>query len=173
MPTKEVRAAARACRDAFDFLVAEHGYRRRPTRFYAGGFSVDYLGSTVGVEVVWHLRDELFVWLMRLVGGVVPDRPIWIHRDTPLNWFALEDVEVTAGHVRQFPATRLYSLPDAENAELLAANLRTYAADLLAGDLSRVPMLEALIRERVRRNAEIGWSVPRAEGDQRRLDPQA
>jgi hypothetical protein len=165
--TEHARQAAQICEHAFDFLVEEFGYRPCETRFEYGGFSLRYLGSALGIEVDWYPRDPLTVWLVRLVDNDFPARTLSVRPDSVLNYFDLEDLEVISNHSRQVGELQLYSLPNAENARLLANSLGTYAVDLLRGDLTRLPQLERRILERARavaierygeeRAAQLGW----------------
>jgi hypothetical protein len=148
--TEPVRQAAQICERAFDFLVGEFGYLPRGIRFESGGFSLRYLGSALGVDVDWYPRDPLTVWLVRLVDDDFPARTLSVHPDSALNYFDLEDLEVISNHIRKVGKLQLYSLPNAENASLLADSLRAHAVDLLRGDLTRLPQLERRIRERAR-----------------------
>jgi hypothetical protein len=147
---EHVLRAAHVCERAFAFLVEDYAYQSRGTTLGAGGFTLRYLGSDLGVEVDWHPRDPLTVWLVRLVGGDFPARMISLRPGSALNYFDLEDLEEISGHTRQVGRLQLYSLPNDENALLLANNLRTYADDLLRGDLTRLSQLEQRILDRAR-----------------------
>ncbi|GAA0921159.1 hypothetical protein Vau01_103240 [Virgisporangium aurantiacum] len=149
MTSRTVREAADTCERSFRFLVEEFEYRADPTRFDSGGFAVRYLGSVLGVEVDWYPRDPLTVWLVRLVDGDFPERAS-VRPAATLNYFDLEDVEAISNKTRQVESLQLYALPNEENADLLAANLKSCASDLLRGDLSRMPELERRILARAR-----------------------
>jgi hypothetical protein len=147
-----MRETARVCEREFGFLVQEFGYRLDKPRFESGGFALRYSGSSLGVEVDWYPRDTLMVWLVRLVDGEFPQRPIWILPDAVLNHFDLEDLEVISGYHRQVGEMQLY-MPTAENVRLLADSLRACGADLLRGDLTRLAQLERRIMDRARARA--------------------
>ncbi|GIF08317.1 hypothetical protein [Actinoplanes siamensis] len=134
MTAQHLLAAAQTCDRAFGFLVGELGYRRDPARYEHGGFALRYRGPVTGVVVAWYPRDTLKVWVVRLAGGEFPKGP-----DAGRNRFALEDVEALSGHARRVGPWQLHVVPNDETARLLAGNLRRYAADLLGGDLSRLP----------------------------------
>lgn len=167
MTSEHVRNAAQICERKFNFLVKRFGYRPCGTRFESGGFSLRYVGSALGVEVDWYPRDPLTVWLVRLVDNDFPPRTLSVHPDSVLNYFDLEDLEVINNYSRQVGRLQLYSLPNAENARLLASGLEANAADLLRGDLTQIPQLEQRIMERARamaierygehRASQFGW----------------
>jgi hypothetical protein len=95
--------------------------------------------------VDWYPRDTLTTWLVRLADGEFPRRG----PDTPLAYFDLGDVEAISGYQRAVPERDLYRMPNEEGAEALASSLRTCGADLLRGDLSRIPLLEQRVYDRM------------------------
>lgn len=139
MTAEHLREAAQTCDRAFDFLVEDLGYERARPRFDSHGFEVNYQGPVVAVQIDWYPRDPLTAWI--LTPGSAPNR------------FDLEDVEVISGHFREIDEARLYATPDDDIALLLANNLRTYASDLLRGDLTRLPQLSGRVTERSRTEA--------------------
>lgn len=167
MTSEHVRKAAQVCEHVFKPLVEEFGYRLCETRFESGGFSLRYLGSALGIEVDWHPRDPLTVWLVRLVNNDFPPRTLSVHPNSVLNYFDLEDLEAMNNYSRSVGGLQLYSLPNAENARLLVDSLGANAVDLLRGDLARLPQLERRILERAKavaiqrygedRAAQLGW----------------
>lgn len=162
-----LREARAACERAFAFLVADFGYRRDRRRFQWAGFLLRYRGPVIGVQVAWYPRDELTVWLVKLVDGDFPPYPMTIHPETELHYFDLGDLEAISGQHRQVSQRQLYALPTDQTARLLADNLRGCGADLLRGDLTQLPLLEQRIRDRARTQAiaqvgaerarELGW----------------
>lgn len=167
MTSDGLREARAACERALDFLVTDFGYRRVRRRFQWHGFQLRYRGPVTGVQVAWYPRDELTVWLVRLVDGDFPPYPGTIHPGTALHWFDLGDIEAISGHHRQVSRWELYAMPSDETAGALAGSLRRCGADLLRGDLTRLPLLERRIRDRSRAYAiewmgeeqarELGW----------------
>jgi hypothetical protein len=162
-----LREGRAACERAFAFLLTDLGYRRDRQRFQWSGFVLRYRGPVIGVHVSWYPRDELTVWLVRLVDGAFPLYPVTIHPDTVLHHFDLGDVEAISGHRRQVSAQRLHAMPTDETAGVMADSLRGCGADLLGGDLIRLPLLDLRARERARVDAiermgeerarELGW----------------
>jgi hypothetical protein len=162
-----LRTARAACERAFAFLMTDLGYRRDRRRFQWGGFLLRYRGPLVGVQISWYPRDELTVWLVKLVDGDFPPYPVSIGPDTALHYFDLGDLEAISGRQRQVTQRQLYSLPTNETAGALADSLRDCGAGLLGGDLTQLPPLERRIRDRTRahtiawlgaeRAHELGW----------------
>jgi hypothetical protein len=165
--SEHLREAAVTCEAAFSFLVDDFGYREADRRLESSGFSLRYLGVVLGVIVDWYPRDPLTVWLVRLMDGDFPARTMTIHPDSQLHHFDLEDLEAISGHRRTVGELQLYALPNDENARFLADNLRNFGADLLHGDLVRLPLLERRVKDRARaaviarfgmeRAVELGW----------------
>jgi hypothetical protein len=164
--SEALREARAACDRAFGFLVTEHGYRRDRRRFQWNGFLLRYRGPVVGVQVTWYPRDEIIVWLVRLAGGEFPERPWSIEPTTELRWFDLFDLAAIGGHQPRLTERERYALPDDRTAGLLADSLREDGADLLRGDLARLPVLERRIRDRSRALAvaRFGAEVARSLG---------
>jgi len=152
-------AASAACERAFGFLVSEFGYERKDVRFRLHGFSLRYRGPVMGGLLDWYPRDPLTTWLVRLADGEFPERLVPTGPDTPLAYFDLGDVEAISGYERAVPEWDLYGMPNEENARVLADSLRTCGADLLRGDLSRVPLLEQRIRDRARATAIANYGM--------------
>lgn len=150
MTSDYVREARAVCDRAFAFLVKEFGYRKPRRGFQWSGFWLRYYGPVMGVLVDWYPRDPLTVWLVRLADGDFPPRTVTIHPDTPLHYFDLGDLEVISGHHREVNERQLYAIPTEENARIMADSLRRCGADLLRGDLTRIPLLERRIRDRAR-----------------------
>ncbi|GAA2703550.1 MULTISPECIES: hypothetical protein [Actinoplanes] len=113
---------------AFGFLTEEFDLRADRPQFRHGGFALTYQGVSTGVRVDWYPRDPISVWLL------CPEA------------FDLQDFEELSGHTRQV-GDAIYS-PSPENALLLAENLRAYGADVLRGDLTRVPLVQARVQQR-------------------------
>lgn len=132
MTSDLVRQSVHECQKAFDFLVSDLGYRRQAVDVGAGGFSLRYESDVVGVQISWYARDILTVQIIRL----------------PDDRFDLEDVEIISGYSWPGGRPSVYSIPTDEEYLQVADSLRTHAADLIRGDLTRVPQLEQRIRAR-------------------------
>jgi hypothetical protein len=94
-------------------------------------------------------------------------RPWSIGPTTRPDYFDLEDLEAVSGSRRELDPLALYKTPDTASTLYFAGRLRKYGADLLGGDLERIPLLEQRIRDRARsaairrlgqdRATSIGW----------------
>lgn len=167
MISDAMREARGACERALAFLVTDFGYRRHRRRFQWGGFLLSYRGPVIGVHLSWYPRDELTIWLVRLVDGEFPPYGTPLSPDAELHWFDLGDLEQISGRPRQVTQWELFAVPTDRTAGILADSLRACGADLLRGDLSRIPLLEGRIRDRSRAYAieflgaeharELGW----------------
>jgi hypothetical protein len=148
-----LRQASAARGRAFAFLITEYGYRRDRPRFRWGGFELRYRGPVMGVRIDWSPPpgDPLTAWLVRLADGAFPTDAVTIHPTTELHYFDLGDLDAISGQQREIPERELYAMPDESKARALANSLRSCGADLLSGDLARLPQLEQRIRDRARR----------------------
>jgi hypothetical protein len=127
-----LRDARAACERAFAFLMTDFGYRR----FQWGGFLLRYRGPVIGVQIAWYPRDELTVWLVKLLDGDFPPYPITIHPDTALHYFDLGDLEAISGQDRPVSQRQLYALPPTKPPVLWPTASAT-AAPICCGATSR------------------------------------
>jgi hypothetical protein len=132
------------CREKFQFLVDEFGFRRMAATRSGTGIVI-YANSTTGVEISYDRRDGYIqVMLMRLVAGKPPaygdfrnGQPLWtaVRLRAPALIGAVERIAV---------------LTEAEIEAMLTANavaVRDYAADILRGDFTVFPELERVRAE--------------------------
>jgi hypothetical protein len=103
--------------------------------------------------VTWYPRDEIIVWLVRLVDGAFPERGWSIGPTTALHWFDLFALAADSGRPVALTTRERYALPDDRTAGIVAACLRDRGADLLSGNLDRLTLEERRIRELARADA--------------------
>lgn len=144
-----MRSRSDACERAFAFLADEYGYQICGRTLSASGFSLDYCGTGLGVQVSWYVRDPLTVWLVRLADGAMPERTA----TSALNYFDLEDFLAVVGHVPPVDVPDHYA-PSDDSAAHLAGRLRACGPDLVRGGaLDAFPALEQRVRDRAARFA--------------------
>jgi hypothetical protein len=128
------------CREKFQFLADEFGFRRIASATLSGPDYVLYTNSTTGVGIDYDRRDgSITIVLMRLVDGKPPAygdasnrQPVW----TVLRLRAPAAAAVRGRRgVRTEAEVEAALTPD-------AAAVRAYAADILRGDFSVFPELE-------------------------------
>lgn len=96
------------CETEFDFLVAEHGCRRR-SRFHPGGFEIFYWNRTTGVRVRVEPREEFVVHLCPLPEGRFPPRADEYGASRRIEWYdAFDMVELATGRRPRFDPGQLY-----------------------------------------------------------------
>jgi hypothetical protein len=154
---KELRAAATATAEAFEFLENDFCYRVVDSRITGEGFMVDIGGTNVGVRIVYQVRDPLGVFVCLLKDGVFPGPWGDIRADSVIAQFDLLDIEVESGLAIQPEDEALYAIPDRKDLDTLAARLRQAGSGILAGDLSLVPALQRRVLERARIAALEEW----------------
>lgn len=132
--------------------------------------TVIYQNTTIAVEVDYSVEfDRAEVLLVRLVDGARPTYPVFVSEQPALHHFLLDSLlEVRAPELLKTTG-RLHGLRAAEVDAQLSAwahALKQHGSDVLSGDFGIFAQLEAVVRERVRRNPEqiIVWS-PAGETD--------
>jgi len=140
-------------RTHFDFLT-QHGFT--VTDVQATDWwqvCVVYRSSMSAVRVACNFEyQRVDLELMRLVDHELPDYPIFVVDQVPVNTFHADWLLLLRGDPDRIPA-EICGLSDEQvEAQLIfwAAALREYGSDFLAGDLDVLDELERMIRERAR-----------------------
>jgi hypothetical protein len=100
------------------------------------------------------MRDGgIFIMLCRMVNGKLPPYPIFVRRETVLNWFDLEDIvalkEPSIELEQDFADSDNPTAKElAENLKVYAGALKKYAKDILSGDFSSFAKLEKIVKKR-------------------------
>jgi hypothetical protein len=133
------------CREEFQFLEDEYGFRPVSTQSGEDTRHVIYKNDTTGVGVYYEFRDAAtWVVLMRLLNGTLPEY------GDPVNTHGLHLFVRLRSSIPPTPEQWIPPpLPPSELTKRLrknAAALRTYADDVLHGDFSVFPELAALKR---------------------------
>ncbi len=140
-------------RKEFSFLIDDFSFREESLELDNWGIRLVYCNSTTGVRISYEPREGgIFVMLIRLVDGQLPDYPIIIDEDTVLNYFDLQDLLSV-----RIPCFKENNLEiEKTNSELenyikqIAKDLRTQAEDVLKGDFLIFSELEGIVKERAR-----------------------
>ena len=140
-------------RKAFSFLIDDFSFREESLELDNWGIRLVFCNSTTGVRISYEPREGgIFVMLIRLVDGKLPDYPIFIDEDTVLNYFDLQDllsIRIPCFKENNFEIGKTNS--EIENyIQQIAKNLRTKAEDILKGDFLIFSELERIVKERAR-----------------------
>ncbi|HEU5440706.1 MAG TPA: hypothetical protein VFU88_15575 [Ktedonobacterales bacterium] len=163
----ERKAQRRATEDAWKAQVAAHfGYLETTYGFHGAAADassvwetyVRYESSLLAITVTRSVEfDRVEVWLIRLVDGCVPEYPIFINPDTPINYVILDKVLMERAPQE---AVRLRDLKglSAEQVEaslvFLAQALRTYCDDALRGDFAIFDVVAARMHQQAREHPQ-------------------
>lgn len=123
------------------------------------GDLIKYQNETTGITIYNEPRDGVFVILSRLVDGKIPDYPLQIKADTPLNTYYLEDIisfKISKKSIGEKIGNYLRNLNFPHKLDLektltkYATEIEEYAADILKGDFNEFPELEKIVKRRAR-----------------------
>lgn len=162
-----------ACKTSFAFLRTDYGFHLVEEKADTWGFKLLLKNDNVGIVLTFEFRDYyLFVKLCKLQRGEFPSDPGEIRPETELESYDLDDVVSIRSKESLIPTYKSNTKLDRELFEEVvgkqAANLRTFAADILRADFSLFPELEKLVKNRARsaaiqkwgdRAAEFGWDT--------------
>ena len=139
----------------FGFLT-DHGFRLEPAFGDQWSTSARLVAEKNAVDVVFNLEfGRCEVQLIRLVDGAVPEYPIWITDDTPINYVLLDDVLTARDPTRLSESRGLYGLGEKTidpQLHFWAEALQSVAADFLQGSVKLFDEVEPIIRARVHDN---------------------
>jgi len=151
---------------AFQFLVDEFSFVVIKTESDPYGTQILYQNSTTAVRIRFeHRENKLFVLLMRLINGKLPEYPIFIKSDTIINSFYLDDIIDFYLQVSQNQEKINCNCPN--NCELesivlwSAASLKQFGRDILLGDFSTSPELQNIVLQRATQLEEERRNGPR------------
>lgn len=118
------------------------------------GDNVIYQNSTTGIKIRFEPRENhIFVMLMRLIEGKLPDYPIFIKADTQINLFYLDDLlelRSPSLKIKQKDLGDWINSIDLENLlAQYAKSLQQFGIDILQGDFTVFNELEQIVKRRV------------------------
>ena len=134
----------------FGYLETEYGFHLAEANAKSGWETfVRYESSFLAVKVARSVEfNSAELWLIRLVNGRVPEYPVFIYPDTPINYVMLDTVVSRRSPEAAAPFHSLRGLSEEEierTLMFLATALRAYADDVLRGDFA---ILDAIADER-------------------------
>lgn len=149
----------------FDFLL-EYGFAL--TDVHASDWwkvQVIYRSPSAAVDVSESLEyDRVDLSLLRLVGGALPEYPLFVVDSIPINTFHADWLLRLRADPSQTPGSGLDETSLEAQLAFWASALREHAADFLTGDLAVLDQLEHLIRANARRHGPPTVTVWMPEG---------
>lgn len=141
------------CLKSFEFLEEEFGCKPVSVKREFYGTFIVYKNTTTAIRVSIEPYDGgIFVFLIRLVRGEIPEYPSSIEATTSLFWFDLEDLIALRAPSLKLDRPPLDDLFKPSNLEKILAQyaqaLRKYAIDILRGDFSVFNELSKIVKER-------------------------
>lgn len=141
-------------REHFDFLL-DHGFRFDRIEENWWATSAYYLSQDFGVQITRSVEfNRVEITLLRLVGGAVPEYPVWV-TDQPIHHALFDNVliarapdvvkELQGGLSKRAVEKQLHAWADL---------LRSVAPDFLRGDDAALREAEDVVRRRVAENPQ-------------------
>ena len=154
---------AKRVRPHFDFL-ADHGFTLADINAETWWqVAVTDRSAVSAVEVTLSVEfQRVELSLLRLVGGELPEYPVFIVDSVPVNTFLADWLLELRGDPARQPGRGLEPVEVEAQLAFWAAALRDHGADFLAGDLAVLDRLEQMIRDNARRHGppEVAIWVP-------------
>jgi hypothetical protein len=137
----------------FSFLINDFSFKVTAREIQQLTSKINYQKSELALIVQYDQRDfTCFLWVVRIVEGRIPERPIFIKQNEPVNWFDFNDIlnlrspDLILTHKHfggQITEINLETWLKHQ-----AECLKNYAKDLLAGDTKILDQLEPIVKKR-------------------------
>lgn len=163
----ERKARQQKMEDAWRAQVATHfGYLETSYGFHVAEVNastwwetfVRYESASLAVKVTHSVEfDRAELWLVRLVEGKLPEYPIFINPDTPINYVILDRALQNRAPEEAERLRELGGLSDEaveRSLAFLSSALRTYCDDTLHGDLAIFDAVAEQIHQEVREHPQ-------------------
>lgn len=143
------------CLQKFQFLFDEYGFKKKRKETAGGDYSILFQNTMTAIVVGFEWRDQyIYVRLCRLPDGEFRKNPIFITEDSEISCFDIEDLlTIRAPEMGIDAALFGKALSDKEVERVIAVYadaVQTQASDILKGDFSVWPELDAIVKNRVR-----------------------
>lgn len=146
----------------FDFLIKKFNFKffdEGEILKYKYSYSIIYRNLTTAIEISYDVRDEgISVLIYRLVGGEIPEYPIFISKKTIVNCFYLNDLIAIRSpnpHKEFYAIHNIKEFPPIYDDKTIrrivneyAIALKKYASDILVGNFEIFKKLEKRVKER-------------------------
>jgi len=141
------------CKKIFQFLEDEFGFQIVASEQDLYGMDITYQNSTTAIEIRFEPRENrIFILLMRLIKGELPNYPIFIKNESEVNSFYLDDLidlKTPSSKVKQKKFGDWLTSQDLENILIKYATvLKQYGTDILRGDFKVFSKLEKIVKVR-------------------------
>lgn len=142
------------CDQLFSFLVDNYGYRKEIVKKDTFDYYITYKNNTTAVRISYEPREGgIFVMLSRLIDGKMPEYPIFIHDDTIINSFYIDDIVKIKTTSTTIQHKNMTMLDEEECISILseyAKTLKQYGSDILTGDFGLFEELNKLVKNRAK-----------------------
>lgn len=144
----------RIVREVFLFLESEYGARVTTSK---GVWveAVTYVNATTAVRVTLEPHEVgIFVNLIRLRDGVIPEYPIFIKKETTLDWYSLRDIVSHRDQSLELAVSLSEGTFDPPESEIrgivepMARAMKKRCRDVLEGDFGVFDELEPIVKRR-------------------------
>jgi len=136
-------------RESFLYLETKYNFKPIKSEKDPFGVYVLYKNSTTAVNIRYEWREKkLFILLIRLIDGQIPEYPHFIKPDTELNQFYFDDV-ITLVLDRPLKKNEMDSEMDFEKSiKFYSKALEKYGRKILSGDFSMFSELDKIVKKR-------------------------
>lgn len=154
----DFQAFEHACVKRLRFLEDDFQFQLEKIERETFGVFIIYRNSSTAVRVSLEPREGgIFVLVCRLIDGKIPEYPIFVKPDTPVNCFYLDDiVRLKMGELPSRPVVKQLLSPADVEATLIEISslLREFAVDLLKGNFTIFADLDRVVKIRAKELAE-------------------
>lgn len=148
----------RVCMKRLRFLKEDFQFQLEKVERKPFGIFITYLNSSTGVRVSLEPREgRIFVLVCRLIDGKIPEYPIFVKPDTPLNCYYLDDiVRLKLDKLPSRPVVKQLLSPTGAETALteISSLLREFAADILTGNFTMFADLDRVVKTRAKELTE-------------------
>lgn len=143
------------CLMEFQYLVDEFNFEVVSQKSSSYSCSIFYKNHSTAVEISYEPREKhIFVLLMRLVDGEIPEYPIFICQEAELNSFYLDDLLSIRNSPYVFDQKLIETPFKKSGMGLLlkqyAQALKIFGSDILGGDFEIFSELEKVVKKRAK-----------------------
>lgn len=153
MPENLERKFTELVKTHFEFLIQKHDFKLTQTKIENFSSNVQYQRPELAFVLQYDYRDFMcFFWLVRVINNGIPEYPIFVKQDKPVNWFDFNTVLFIKAPEMILDYKYFGERLTEENLEGWLKHqvecLKKYGQDLLVGDIRIFEELERIVKER-------------------------
>lgn len=140
-------------KNCFSFLKKDFGFREVSSESDNWDYHILFCNSTTGVRISYETREnDVFVMLIRLMDGKLPEYPIFIDDNTSISYFDLQDLLSIRdpNYEDDNPEATEINSEIEISLKKMAEGLKAWARDILMGDFTIFSDLEKIVRNRAK-----------------------